>query len=143
MYYTRDPPFVDSISRSASLSKCQGTRRFENANWYGNEDASLLICPFCFEEAVRGTDFALACPLQSIQLPATHHSSVRHAQEKSAQRFVSKRRWSRSSGLLSTESKCIYRSFLKDRSILADQRHKSELLNITGARGVFSKRTVI
>ena len=77
MYFTRDPtPFIDYVARFASLEKCQGTHCLENANWYGDKDASLLICPSCFEEAVRGTHFATNFPLQSTQLASGNHCSL-------------------------------------------------------------------
>lgn len=77
MYLTGNPtPFTDYISRIASLPDCQGTRRLENTNWYGDSNASLLICPCCFEEAVRGTHFASIFPLQNTPLPAGHHCSL-------------------------------------------------------------------
>lgn len=77
MYFTRDPaPFIDYVSRLAPLPLCQGKRRLENASWYGDEDACLLICPSCFEEVVRGTHFAPSFPLQHTLLPEAHHCSL-------------------------------------------------------------------
>ena len=77
MYLTGDPAsFIKYVSRCASLSTCQGTHRLENAGWYGNEDAGLLICPSCFEEAVRDTPLAAAFPLQNVHLPTERHCSL-------------------------------------------------------------------
>lgn len=77
MYFTRNPtPFIDYVSRISLLSTCQGTRALENASWYGDKDASLLICPSCFEDIVRGTCFASAFPLQRTQLSTAHHCSL-------------------------------------------------------------------
>ena len=77
MYFTRNPtPFLDYVSRLASLPTCRGTRLLENANWYGDEDASLLICPSCFEEAARGSHFASAFPLQNKPLAVGHYCSL-------------------------------------------------------------------
>lgn len=77
MYFTRDPtPFIDFVSRFAALPKCQGTSRLEKTTWYGDQDASLLMCPSCFEEAVRDTYFAAAFPLRNTLLPAAHHCSL-------------------------------------------------------------------
>ena len=77
MYFTRDAtPFIDYVSRLAGLPQCQLSRRIENATWYGDKDASLLICPSCFEQAVHGTYFASAFPLQNTLLPDAHHCSL-------------------------------------------------------------------
>jgi len=76
-YFTRDPaPFIDHISRFAPLSTCSGTSRLENANWYGDKDAALLICPWCFWEAFLGTHFASAFPLQNTLLLYGHYCSL-------------------------------------------------------------------
>ena len=77
MFFTRNvAPFLDYVSRMAPLPQCPGARRIENARWYGDEGASLLICSTCFHEAVHGTHFASAFPLQDTQLVAEHHCSL-------------------------------------------------------------------
>ena len=77
MYFTRDPaPFISYISRVASLPDCPGTRLLSNATWYGDPSASLLICPLCYEEAVRGTSLASAFPLQNTPLSTPHHCTL-------------------------------------------------------------------
>ena len=77
MYLTRNPTsFIKYVSRCAFLPTCEGTTRLANARWYGDADAALLICPSCFEEAVRDTPLAASFPLQNALLPGEHHCSL-------------------------------------------------------------------
>ncbi|KAL8663542.1 MAG: hypothetical protein Q9202_003730 [Teloschistes flavicans] len=77
MYFTYDVgPFISYVSRAASLPVCQGKQRIENAHWYGDPSASLLICPYCFHDVVHGTQFASAFPLQNALLPTENRCSL-------------------------------------------------------------------
>ena len=77
MYLTREPsPFLDYVARLAPTPKCQDFRRVENANWYGDKDKELLICPSCFHETIHGTLFASTFPLQNDLLISAHHCSL-------------------------------------------------------------------
>ena len=134
MYFTRDPtPFVDYVSRVASLPVCQGSRRLENANWYGDETASLLICPDCFEEAVRGTYFASAFPLQNTPLPAGHHCSLYSARMREKYAEACKQRSLDSLLDFASRREQIYQQTVPHvESFIADQRQKQQLLDIAG-----------
>ena len=136
MYFTRDPaPFIGYVSRLASLPKCQGTRCLENATWYGDEDASLLICPSCFEQAVRGTHFASAFPLQNTPLPAGHHCSLYsfRMREKYAEACKQK-----SIDLLlsfASQREQIYQQTIPYiETFISHQQQKQKLLKIAGQR---------
>ena len=132
MYFTRDPtPFVDYVSRVASLQICQGTRLLENANWYGDEDASLLICPSCFEEAVRGTHFASAFPLQNKTLPVGHHCSLYSSRMR--EKYAEACKQTSLDSLLSfaSQREQIYQQTIPNiEKFLSNQRQKQELLKI-------------
>ena len=132
MYFTRDPaPFIDFVSRVASLAKCQGTRRLENATWYGNKDASLLICPSCFEEAVRGTHFASAFPLQNSPLPAGHHCSLYSSRMRGKYAEACKQKSLDSLLSFATQREQIYQQTIPDiEAYLFNQEQKMELLKI-------------
>ena len=134
MYFTRDPtPFIEYVSRVASLPDCQGTRRLEHANWYGDSDASLLICPFCFEEAVRGSHFASVFPLQNTSLSAGHHCSLYSARmrEKYAE-ACEQRSLDSLLGFASRREQIYQQTVPHIESFIASQRQKQELLNIAG-----------
>ena len=134
MYFTRDPtPFIDYVSRVASLPVCQGTRRLENANWYGDQDASLLICPCCFEEAVRGTHFASAFPLQNTPLPAAHHCSLYSSRMRNKYAEACKQRSLTSLFGFASHREEIYEQTVPHvESFMAGQREKEQLLQIAG-----------
>ena len=134
MYYTRDPtPFIDYVSRLASLPTCQGTRRLENANWYGDKDASLLICPSCFEEAVLGTHFASAFPLQNTPLPTEHHCSLYSTRMREKYAEACKQRSLESLLSFASRREQIYQQTIPHlEAFLTNQRQKSKLLEIAG-----------
>ena len=134
MYFTRDPtPFIDYVSRVASLPVCQGSRRLENANWYGDQDASLLICPCCFEEAVRGTHFASAFPLQDTPLPAEHHCSLYSARMREKYAEACKQRSLDSLLGFASRREQIYQQTVPHvGNFIASQRQKQQLLDIAG-----------
>ena len=134
MYFTRDPtPFIDYVSRVASLPVCQGTRRLENANWYGDQDASLLICPCCFEEAVRGTHFASTFPLQNTPLLTGHHCSLYSVRMRAKYAEACKQRSLDSLlGFASHREQIFQQTVPHVESFVASQRQKQELLEIAG-----------
>ena len=134
MYLTRDPtPFIDYVSRVASLPVCQGTRRLENASWYGDSDASLLICPCCFEEAVRGTHFASIFPLQNTPLPAGHHCSLYSARMRGKYAQACEQRSMDSLLDFASRREQIYQQTVPHvESFIENQRQKQRLLNIAG-----------
>jgi len=141
MYFTRESaPFIDYVSRFASLQKCQGTRRLENASWYGDKDASLLICPFCFEEAVRGTHFASAFPLHNTPLPAEHHCSLYSSRMREKYAEACKQRTLDSLLSFAAQREQIYQQTIPHIEVfLANQRQKMELIKIahkTRARSI-------
>ena len=134
MYFTRDPkPFIDYIARFASLPVCQGTRRVENATWYGDQDASLLICPACFEEAVRGTYFASTLPLQNKPLPAANHCSLYSARMRGMYAQACETRSLTSLLAFAARREEVYRETIPQiENFLANQRQKEQLLRIAG-----------
>ena len=134
MYFTRDPmPFIDFVSRVASLPVCQGNRRLENANWYGDQDASLLICPCCFEEAVRGTYFASALPLQNTPLAAAHHCSLYSARMRGKYAEACENRsLDALLGFASHREEIYQQTVPHVESFIASQRQKQQLLDIAG-----------
>ena len=141
MYFTRDPaPFIDYVSRFASLTKCQGTKQLENATWYGDKDASLLICPWCFEEAVRGTHFALRFPLQRTQLPAAHHCSLYSSRMRKKYAEACEQQSLDSLLNFAAQREQIYQQTIPQiEAFLAGQREKMELLKIASQHRSFSK----
>ena len=134
MYFTRDPaPFIDYISRLAALPTCQRTRRIENAKWYGDRDASLLICPSCFEQAVRGTHFASAFPLQDTPLPEGYHCSLYSSRMR--EKYAEACRQKSIDSLLGFAShrQQIYQQTIPHIDVfIANQQQKQKLLNIAG-----------
>lgn len=133
MYFTRDPtPFTDYVSRLAYLPKCQGTRSLENATWYGDKDANLLICPSCFEETVRGTHFASAFRLQNVLLPDAHHCSL-YSQRMRSNYFEACKQKSLDSLLdFSRHRELIYQQTIPQLEIHHSiRRQQLELLKIT------------
>lgn len=132
MYFTRDPaPFIDYISRLASLPQCQGTKQLENATWYGDKDASLLICPWCFEETVRGTRFASAFPLQNTQLAAGHHCSLYSLRMRKKYTEACEQQSLDSVFSFAAQREQIYHQTIPQIEVfLASQRQKMELLKI-------------
>ena len=134
MYFTRDPaPFVDYVSRFASLPKCQSTRRLENATWYDDKDASLLICPSCLEEAVRGTHFASAFPLHNTLLPAGHHCSLYFSRMREEYAGACKQRSLESLLSFAAQREQIYQQTIPHIEVLPlIRRQKRELLKIAG-----------
>ena len=134
MYFTRDPaPFIDYVSRFASLSKCQGTRRLENATWYGHKDASLLICPSCFEEAVRSTHFASAFPLHNNILPTGHHYSLYSPRMREKYAEACKQRSLDPLLEFTSQREQIYQQTVPHiEAFLSHQRQRSELLKTAG-----------
>lgn len=134
MYLTRDPaPFIDYVSRFAPLPKCQGTRRLENTTWYGDKDASLLICPSCFEEAVRGTHFASAFPLRNTPLPAGHHCSLYSSRMREKYAEACKQRSLDSLLSFAHQREQIYQQTIPHiEAFLSNQEQKKELLRIAG-----------
>lgn len=143
VYFTRDPaPFIDYVSRFASLPKCQSTRRLENATWYGNKDASLLICPSCFEEAVRGTHFASAFPLHNTLLPAGHHCSLYSSRMREKYAEACKQRSLDSLLSFAAQREQIYQQTIPHIEVfLHNQRQKAELLKIAGKSRALSIQT--
>lgn len=134
VYFTRDPtPFVDYVSRVASLPVCQGSRSLENANWYGDKDASLLICPSCFEEAVRGTSLASAFPLQNTPLPAAHRCSLYSARMRGKYAEACEQKSMDSLFGFASQREQIYQQTVPQiESFMANQREKQQLLDIAG-----------
>lgn len=143
MYFTRDPaPFIDYVSRFASLSKCQGTQRLENATWYGDKDASLLICPSCFEEAVRGTHFASTFPLHNTLLPAGQHCSLYSPRMREKYAEACKQRSLDWLLEFTSQREQIYQQTVPHiEAFLSHQRQRSELLKIAGKYRASSIRT--
>ncbi|KAL8782544.1 MAG: hypothetical protein Q9195_009628 [Heterodermia aff. obscurata] len=134
MYFTRDPaPFIDYVSRFASLSKCQGTKQLEHAAWYGDTAASLLICPRCFEEAVRGTYFASAFALQKTQLPGAHHCSLYSPRMRKKYAEACEQQSLDALFNFATEREHIYQQTMPQiEAFLASQQQKMEMLKIAG-----------
>ena len=134
MYLTRDPaPFIDYVSRFAPLPECQGSRQLENATWYGDKDASLLICPWCFEEAVRGTHFASAFPLQNIQLPAGYHCSLYSPRMRKKYSEACEQQSLDSLLSFARQREQIYQQIVSEiEALFPDRRQKMELLRVAG-----------
>ena len=134
MYLTRDPaPFIDYVSRLASLPNCQGTRRLENAHWYGDEDASLLICPSCFEQAVRGTHFASAFPLQGTPLPGGQHCSLYSLRMRTKYAEACEQKSIDSLLSFASQREQIYQQTMpRIEWFLSHQQQKQKLLSIAG-----------
>ena len=144
MYFCRDPaPFIDYVSRFASLTKCQGTKQLENATWYGDKDASLLICPWCFEEAVHGTHFASRFPLQRTQLSDGHHCSLYSSRMRKKYAEACEQQSLESLLNFAAQREQIYQQTIPQiAAFLADQRQKMELLKIAGQHRSFSKQAL-
>ena len=134
MYLTRDPaPFIDYVSRLASLPTCQGTRRLENANWYGDENASLLICPSCFEQAVRGTHFASAFLLQATPLPGGQHCSLYSLRMRERYAEACKQKSMDSLLSFASQREQIYQQTIPHIEwFMTHQQQKQKLLSIAG-----------
>ena len=132
MYFTRDPaPFIDYVFRFASLPSCQGTKQLENATWYGDKEAFLLICPWCFEETVRGTRFASAFPLQNTQLPAGNHCSLYSPRMRKKYAEGCEEQSLDSLLNFAAQREQIYQQTIpRIEAFLASQREKMELLKI-------------
>lgn len=145
MYFTRDPsPFIDYVSRLASLSICQGTRRLENTTWYGDKDASLLICPSCFEEAVHGTHFASTFPLQNTLLPAGHHCSLYSSRMRDKYTEACKQRSLDSLLSFAADREQIYQQTIPHiEAFGANQQRKMDLLMVSHREREKSKQTAI
>jgi len=144
MYFTRDPaPFIDYVSRLAPLPMCQGTRRLENASWYGDKDASLLICPSCFEEAVRGTHFAPTFPLQHTSLPGGHHCSLYSGRMRQKYSEACKQRSTDSLLSFAAQREQVYQQTIPHiEASLASQRQKMELLKVVSQQRAHAKASI-
>ena len=132
MYFTCNPaPFVDYVSRFASLPPCQGTHRLENAAWYGDKDAALLACPSCFEEVARGTHLASTFPLQNTILPAGHHCSLYSSRMRAKYAEACKQRSLESLLSFVAHREQIYQQTVPHiETFLTNQRQKMEMLKI-------------
>lgn len=141
MYFTRDPaPFLDYVFRLASLSKCQGTRPLHNAKWYGDQEAGFLICPSCFEETVRGTQYASAFPLQNTPLPTAEHCSLYSLRMRLKYAEACKERSLDSLLSFAREREQIYQEVVSQRdAFVASQEHEMEMLNIARQQREFAK----
>lgn len=140
LYFTRDPaPFIDYFSRFASLSNCQGSRRLENALWYGDKAASLLICPWCFEEAVRGTLFSSTFSLQNTRLADGYHCSLYSPRMRDKYAQACKQRSLDSFLSFAVHREQIYQQINPQLEVYyARQRHNMELLKIASRSRAFS-----
>ena len=143
MYLTRNPsPFVDYVSRLASLPLCQGSRSLENAAWYGDKDAALLACPACFEEVVRGSHFASTFPLQNIVLPAEHHCSLYSSRMRAKYAEACHKK-----SLASLLSFAAHREQIFQQTVpqiaafQADQRQKMEMLKVAHHQRAIATQT--
>lgn len=144
MYFTRDPtPFIDYVSRLAPLPMCQGTRCLEDASWYGDQDASLLICPSCFEETVRGTLFAPTFPLQHALLPEGHHCSLYSTRMRQQYSEACKQRSTDSLLSFASQREQVYQQTIPPiEAFLASQRQKMDLLKIVSQQRASAKASI-
>lgn len=145
MYFTRDSaPFIDYVSRLAPLPICQGRRLLEDASWYGDKDASLLICPSCFEETVRGTHFASTFPLQHTLLPEEHHCSLYSPRMRQKYSEACKLRSMDSLLGFAAQREQVHQQTIPHiEAFLASQRQKMELLKILSQQRASAKASII
>lgn len=59
--------YSDFVGRFAGVPTCPGITPITNGLWYGNDD--FLICPSCFEEAIKGTSLASQLMYHNSKIP--------------------------------------------------------------------------